>query len=287
MKALIDMDIVVYRAGFASEKKLWTAHQEYKQVNNDNTPPSLFKIYFDQGVNKQKAMKQLQDDGYSLEGWEWKEEYRVDPIEYALGTAKRIINNILDEVGTTEYKGYLSTSHDDTLFRLALAKTQKYKDNRKDFKKPHHYEDIRGYLMTRFDTEMVKGIEADDALGIDQTDDTIICSIDKDLLQIPGHHYNFVKKEFTFIDELMGWFNFYKQVLVGDRADNIPGLYRVGEVRATTWLARCKDKEEMYKMCLNAYKEFSGRDDYEDFMHEVCNLIYILREPGVLYAPHC
>jgi len=38
--------------------------------------------------------------------------------------------------------------------------------------------------------EARQGLEADDEMAIYQTDDTIIVSLDKDLLQVPGKHFS-------------------------------------------------------------------------------------------------
>ena len=67
------------------------------------------------------------------------------------------------------------------------------------------------YLVKEYKAEVCDGQEADDALGINQTDQTIICTIDKDLLMIPGQHYNFVKEEFKTVTYLDGLKHFYMQ----------------------------------------------------------------------------
>jgi 5'-3' exonuclease len=105
---------------------------------------------------------------------------------------------------------------------------------------------------------MVYGQEADDALGIAQTADTCIVSIDKDLLQIPGVHYHFVKKEFYNITPDQGLRHFYMQLLMGDRIDNIPGVYGIGPVNAKRILSKCNTEEEMYHAVVAAY---GGRTD--------------------------
>lgn len=262
MKALIDMDIVVYRAGFASQKTTWT----YKNEN------------FGIKVTKLKATSILKKRGVEVNAEQWEEVLLVDDISFALHLAKQIIYSIINETEASNYKGFLSTTGDTTLFRNEYAVTQGYKANRKDFKKPVHYEAIRNYLLKYYNVEMVSGIEADDALGINQKSDTVICSIDKDLLQIPGCHYNFVKKEWYKIDELSGWKNFYMQVLTGDNADNIPGIHGLGPAKASYILRECKTKIEMYERCLKAYELYSGKENTEEYLLEQCNLLYIQRK---------
>jgi 5'-3' exonuclease len=144
----------------------------------------------------------------------------------ALGIAKwrmdDSIRAILKDLGTEDYEVFL-TSSDKSNYRFKLY--DKYKANRKS-EKPLHYSDLRDHLMAEHAAEMIFGEEADDALGIAQTKDTVICSIDKDLDQIPGNHYNFVKRLSYYVSEAEGLKFFYFQLLRGDPADNIPGCAR-------------------------------------------------------------
>ena len=106
----------------------------------------------------------------------------------------------------------------------------KYKKNRDPNFKPYYYTEIKDYIKNNYPTTMGHTIEADDLIGKRQTickeEDTIICSLDKDLDQIPGNHYNWRKDELYYIHEIDGHRLLGKQALQGDPADNIPGLYK-------------------------------------------------------------
>jgi len=141
-----------------------------------------------------------------------------DPTDLAFYRTDRIMEDLLHEVGTDEYEAFLSGS---TNFRYDLYPA--YKANR-DRPRPPSLQPTREYLVTTWNAVVCDGIEADDALGKAQEATTIICSIDKDLLQIPGFHYNFVKKEFQTVSLEDSYRNFYKQCLLGDRSDNVPGF---------------------------------------------------------------
>src|SRR5690606_5655312 len=56
----------------------------------------------------------------------------------------------------------------------------------------------------------------------------VVCTIDKDLDQIPGHHYDYKKHVHYEVpdEEAERWF--WVQALSGDATDNIPGCYRMG-----------------------------------------------------------
>tara|TARA_R110002012_G_scaffold263687_1_gene446881 strand:+ start:768 stop:1475 length:708 start_codon:yes stop_codon:yes gene_type:complete len=79
-------------------------------------------------------------------------------------------------------------------------------------------------------------LEADDALGILATGKykgrSVIISIDKDLLQIPGSHYNPDKERHTIVSDEDGFYLLCQQWLSGDTVDNFKGVPRVGEKTA-------------------------------------------------------
>jgi len=128
----------------------------------------------------------------------------------AVYRVNEMIENTLAEVEASEYKLFL-TSPDN--FRKHIY--PEYKANR-TATKPKHLQFLRDYLVESWQGTVAEKMEADDYLGINQHESSIICSIDKDLLQVPGKHYNFVKKEFYEVDEETGSRNFYTQLLTGD-----------------------------------------------------------------------
>jgi 5'-3' exonuclease len=164
---------------------------------------------------------------------------------------KSLIEDILAETQAEEYKIFI-TSTDKSNFRF--AEYPEYKGNRKQ-PKPKHYAFLRSVLKDIWGAEEVFGEEADDALGIAQTEDSIICTIDKDLNQIPGWHYNFVTKEKYYITEERGIWFFYYQLLKGDSGDNIPGCPGIGEAKAHKFLPKeFVDEQLLYDIVCNLYK---------------------------------
>ena len=116
----------------------------------------------------------------------------------------------------------------------------KYKANRKELE-PHLKKALtyaHKYMVDYHGAVVADGMEADDLVSIwayeqlDYGQDPIVVGIDKDLLQIPGWHYNFVKKDWTHVDPDTGNLNLMLQCLTGDSADNIPGIKGIGPVKA-------------------------------------------------------
>ena len=120
-----------------------------------------------------------------------------------------------------------------------------YKMNRKelepDMKEALTY--AHGYMVSKWGAVEANGMEADDLVSIwayearENEDAYVIVGIDKDLLQIPGNHYNFVKKEHQFVDDDAAHLKLMTQCLTGDTSDNIPGLKGIGPVKAAKMLA--------------------------------------------------
>lgn len=164
-------------------------------------------------------------------------------------------------------------------FRDEIAVTRPYKANRKGTKKPTHYQALRDYLAWSWDATIWDGMEADDAVAIEATelgDKGVIVSLDKDLDQVVGHHYNFAKGLHYFVDEETAKFNFYKQFLTGDAVDNIEGVRGIGDKRATK-LLEGKTEIEMWDIIV----ELLG----EDRAIENGHLLYMLRSINDSFTP--
>jgi 5'-3' exonuclease len=146
---------------------------------------------------------------------------------------------------------YLSFLSGENNFRKII--NPEYKANRKDIIKPIYLNDCKQYLIDEFKSIVTNGYEADDALGFNQTEESVICSIDKDLLMIPGMHYNFVKKEYHEVSELDGLKAFYRQMLIGDSADNIFGVKGIGKVKAAKLIDPLNTLEEMQEVVSQLY----------------------------------
>lgn len=170
-----------------------------------------------------------------------------DAQDFAYARTEDLVDQILVNTEASEYNLYL-TGKDN--FRYSIY--PEYKAHRPK-EKPFWLESIRQYLIATFNAEVVDGMEADDALGLNQTEDSVICSIDKDLLMIPGKHYNFVKDEFYDVTEFDGLKHFYKQCLMGDRSDNIKGIEKIGTKKADKILAECETEKHLFDAVRNAY----------------------------------
>ena len=200
----------------------------------------------------------------------------IEPIENALSNTRNSIEDIISTTKASDVEVVISGKQN---YRMDIY--PEYKANRPD-RKPVYFNDIHSYIQRKYPTTVVNWIEADDWLGIQQTDDTIIATIDKDLDMIPGWHYNFVKKEMYLVEEDEASFNFYHQLLTGDSTDNIPGLPGIGPVKADRILDGSESEEEHYFRAVSTYG-YHGFD--EEYMNLQANLLWIMREPFTLWEP--
>lgn len=186
------------------------------------------------------------------------------------------VTGILDVLEISDYTIYL-TSSDKSNFRYDLS--PEYKATRPD-KKPQHYELIRKLLREDYGAVTVEGEEADDALGYNQQKDrTVICTIDKDLDQIPGWHFNWVKGLLYHTSELESLRCFYKQVLTGDRVDNIKGCPKVGPVFAERYTEGCQDEKDLLQVVIEQYQS-KVKGDWAEELFLNGSLLWVRRKPG-------
>jgi len=163
-----------------------------------------------------------------------------------------MMDGIITATGATEYQLWLS---DKTSNNFRTKVYPEYKANRKS-PKPKHYDAIKVHALKNWQAQIACNEEADDRLGITQCEfipDSIICSIDKDLYQIPGQHFNFVSNAYRSVTFNEARFHFYYQLLKGDASDNLQGCPGIGEAKALQALPKVASDEEYFKIVKNLY----------------------------------
>lgn len=233
----------------------------------------------------------LYEIGFACEvGWQGED---VPPFDYAADMLKQRILHICDTVGATEPPTLFFTGANN--FRIALAKTKPYKGNRKDAK-PFHYLNLKYYIQNQYDWEVVDNLEADDLMAIRQSENTIICTRDKDLRQVPGWHFSWElanQPQFgPLLVEGYGWIKlsenkkkivgvgdkfFFSQCITGDTVDNIPGLPKYGPDKAFKILEGTSTYQEGLEAVVGAYREVYG-ENYEEHLVEQAQLLWMVRE---------
>jgi hypothetical protein len=304
----MDMDPAVYACGFASQSTRYVCVAEDEAGN-------LREAHFvadEQGPagDKMKAWTRSLPEGTSVI-----DKQRIiipEPLDHCLHIVRRHLDGIYHAVrelpvcksSSVSMRGFLSGPDN---YRNGIAKQAVYKGNRDPDNRPYHYEAIREYIRKYWDTVISRNCEADDLISImaeqatTQHRDYVVVSIDKDLDQIPGRHYNPDKKVFYNQDRDSALLYFYQQSLSGDQTDNIPGCYKIGREkaekfiieRAADWDEVTLDAEKYIWECIEReYERSTKRDgcsyaasDSSGVALETARLVYIQRAPRELWNP--
>ena len=306
MQLIIDADPIVYKAGFAGQ-----SHELHCIMEHPDMP--VEEVIFLPGdtspVKQRNAWLAEHDD------WVMIEEERViipEPLDHVLATVKHMLRDCLHETAKHFNIDIFNCNMRVLLsgpgnFRNDIATVRGYKANRKEAHKPYWYQQIRNYLTEQWDAEVISGREADDECAIltyQGDGNTIICTIDKDLDQVPGWHYDYVKKIFYHTEQDEGEALFYKQCLSGDSTDNIPGCYKIGAVGAARIIdgivLECgMDHDRIWKGIVSAYQasldehgeaceyyQMANSQGVEAVAIEMARLVKMQEYVGQLWTPH-
>jgi 5'-3' exonuclease len=214
-------------------------------------------------------------------GWASEKEEEI----IACVRAHKTMEDILAATAATSYYVYFSDTRENN-FRYAISTD--YKLSRQTQPKPKHYQALKDFLTKEWNAKVTPGQEADDALGINQSaiemewtcvdgaDRSVICSIDKDLLQVPGLHYNFVRKEHQEVSYTQGLINFYSQFLIGDRVDDIVGVYGLGPKKTEKLLGGLQTEQELFEKVQAIYQD-------DQRLLKNGQLLWVRREPDQIW----
>jgi 5'-3' exonuclease len=177
----------------------------------------------------------------------------------ATSRAEEFLYKLLREAEVDSFEIYLSSPDN---FRYSIF--PEYKANRINTYRPKWEKTVKDFLIEHFGAASWATLEADDVLAIRQTelkDNSIIVSIDKDMLQVPGWHYQWeqVRKNVVvkpakkiYVSEIEGLRNFYKQLIIGDAADGIKGVVGAGP-KAAAVLDSLQTEKEMFDAVRDMY----------------------------------
>jgi len=312
LHVIIDADPVVYRAGFAAETHNY-------QVIAETPDGELVEKFFPKCEESSAGAKKIA----------WKKEHEdyiiledtmipdVEPLPFALRGVKLTMEACIQDA-EREMRQKATTvsvllSGPDN-FRNEIATIKPYKGNRDKAYRPIHYEAIRKYMFDNWDARLIEGHEADDECSIlswvDFAADTpyVICTIDKDLDQIPGPHYDYAKKVMYDVYFNDASYFFWKQTLTGDPTDNIQGMFRVGDKAADkmlgAWLENYNTgdvvasteetwEEYRWRLTVAAYAQNMKKypEKYPEGMTaaeaalENARLVFMQTYPGQLWTP--
>lgn len=192
-----------------------------------------------------------------------------------LNNLDEFLNSFLTQLEVTHYVGFLGNS--SITFRHAVPT---YKANRPE--RPEYFQRLSSkiiqHLVSIWKFQIVEAIEADDACSIlaarlrKENTDYIVCSVDKDLQQIPGKHYNYNTSVSSQITTSQAKYSLFYQCLVGDTTDNIGGCPGIGKAKAPAVLG--VGEEDFYS---NTIDEFIYRLDMREGLAKFAETYLLVR----------
>ena len=306
LHALVDGDVLKFRACMATQYYMRSAY-----LAGEKDLPALVSLRYD------KDMKEwIANEGYEPEEIEIVTTKVVESPRVAFRTARKMMHHLRER-----FRDVTLVFSGKGNFRNDVATEQPYKGNRWSEEKraemrkagkwiewldateekhtvperPVHEAAMLEYLMKFYPYVESVHEEADDLLGIMQFQekDTVIVSVDKDLRMIPGYHLDMAdmrEKEVEYVDPTEGLRNFYTQLVMGDRTDNIPKLPGLGNAKAPRVVKGLKTREDMFMAVFKAYQNYYG-DSQETALKiwkmlvERGTLLWIRRLEGQMWNP--
>lgn len=203
-------------------------------------------------------------------------------LTVAMGNLKKLVKSVTAHPQCDSYSMYVGGEGN---FRLGIDPD--YKSNRSSLSKPLHYDALLEYLVCKLGAIPCNGQEADDAVSILHCIDpegTVIVSIDKDLDNTPGLHYNPDKPEDGIyrVTPATAAFNYYTQLLTGDSTDGIVGIKGMGPVGASKILW---DGMSTAELELEVFLQYDKRALGEAYFLQQARLLWIRQQEGELWEP--
>lgn len=232
-------------------------------------------------------------------------EYGREPEEVDYEDVQRAIEskvwNVRKEAGCDDYRLFFT----DGNYRHFI--TGDYKANRAGVWRPECLSSAVTFCKLFLKGESQKGLEADDLLAINQTEATVICTLDKDLLQVDGRHYRWphASKDGYITDVVDGWRNLYYQGLIGDSTDGIIGcgkrttaVYKSGAKKGQEYTRRvgvtpkpakalidsCDTEEQAIKAVKSEYRKVFEDCRWCAKFFQQMRLVHMVREFDGTYA---
>lgn len=263
--ALVDADLIAHRSSAIAEPVRYLAEFSNSYQKFDSS----------------KDMKTATKESPPVRVWTYKEDKGED---FALMIAKQTFDTIIHKVEPSAMMVFLSGRYN---FRYQVATTVPYKWARETMGKPKYFRAVKEWIKSEYGASVSDGIEADDAISITATGlgkAGFIISLDKDLHQVDGWHYNWVTDTVSRVSKKEACYNLFRQVIVGDATDGVPGLPGHGPKAAEKCLDGGADAKDLFARVWGLYR--TGADFLADvsrrwdYFEEQTRLVYLLRHEG-------
>lgn len=233
----------------------------------------------------------------------------VGEPRFAFQSIKQKIEGIVEASGCSDYR--VCIQGEGNFRKFYESKFVDYKGQRTA--KPLLFQECFEFMVKKYKEKCVvsEGIETDDYVNIAAWEsyntakksrnkdkaDVVVAYVDKDITANGRGwfiNYNKLEEGVFWNDEFSQYKAFWTQVLMGDNADNIPGLEKlhpitkerfkisrdgVGPVAASKILEGLKTEREMIARVSECYS-VSWEEDWQERLQDNCFFLYLQRKPN-------
>ena len=263
MHFLIDADTALYKAGCSDEER-W-----YEIVNEDG------EVLQTHTYKKDATGFASMDPSLTIRPCK-----SAGPLKNALSNLKTYMNKIIEHDKCTSYEVFIGGEGN---FRLDVDPN--YKTSRDPLAKPIHLKEMKDYMVKKYKATRCDGMEADDVVSYlcqQDLENNCIVSVDKDLRNSPGWHFNPDTLIMDYVTEADADLNFYRQLLMGDSTDGIVGIAGYGKAKALALLPESLPEDVM---CEAVWYHYQERGYDSEYFIQQARLLWMLREEGVMWEP--
>lgn len=275
---VFDFDYLKYQIGSACEKRsVEVIHKPTSRVKNFDNRTMFYGHWKAKsgGWLAETNLSRMQEGKtpFSLDEFEFVDKQVAEPIEFALSSVKNHIKNVVDALDATSYYGYIGKGDS---WRVEASTIVKYKGSRASLLKPIHLEEIEKYIITSHKGKIIRGLETDDQVVIDCTEDPskILVGIEKDYFgcnlnyyihgqmqepqQISGFGKLYLNNKGTVKGD--GYLWWLHQVCSGDDSDEYWANSacpekKWGDKSSYKALVNCKNEKEAWEAAIAVYKK--------------------------------
>lgn len=271
--AIIDTDFILHAVACAGEQR--SVKVIHKESGRELVVPNKAAFYGawqrkDGGLLAEINKKKNKD--WTWEDFEYIDIQEPEPLSNVLHSAKLMFEGVVKKSGCDNYKAFIGSGK---TFRNDLATILEYKGNRNELITPVYLEEVKDYLIRKFNIEVVTQIENDDACIIEayKQKNKVVVAVDKDTGGNAVNWFNPNKPEYGVVNcDQFGklWLNekgevkgigrlfFYYQVAYGDDVDN----YRANSASGKRWgsksaykaMVDCTNDKEALESLVSVYK---------------------------------
>lgn len=254
-RVLIDGDVLVHMACWQKPLRKDAIEKKQKEID--------ILRHFKEHEKADKAQKKLDEASLT-----WQPTLRKAQNRY-----KHFMRHVLTSNRTDEFS--IAIGNPKNNWRLDIHPEYKLHKGRTGGKPRAPYiQELRMWAVDYYDGHYCEGYEADDAIRIWATrlglGNYVVCSVDKDLNLIPGHHFNpkeqNISKQSWYMEPEASAMFFWEQMLTGDSIDNIPGIKGIGPKKAEAILEPCSNEQECKEAVVRQYDLKYGEEGYEQLL---------------------